>query len=66
MSRAASFTQADVQRAVRAAEAVGKTVGSVRIDPRSGEIILTFTESAEQPPATPLEAWRRKRGQSAA
>lgn len=66
MSRAVTFTEADVKRAVKAAEAAGKTVGALRIDPRTGEIVLTFDQPKEQPAASPLEEWRRKRGQSAA
>ena len=67
VSRAASFKQADVQRAIKAARAAGLEVGGFTVDPRSGAItVLTAKQAEEQVAASPLEEWRRRRGQSAA
>jgi hypothetical protein len=65
LSRRASFTQADVQRAVRALKAVGETVTGVDIRPDGSFTVLTGEKAAEQA-LSPYEAWERENGGRAA
>jgi hypothetical protein len=48
MSRAVTFTQAQVRRAVKAAESAGLRVGKVKIN-RDGSITVESGESASVP-----------------
>jgi hypothetical protein len=59
VSRRASFTQSDVTRAVKGAQAAGLIVSRVEVD---GDkiIVLTAAEAAERPKSA-VEAWRDKR-----
>ena len=59
MSRRASFTQSDITRAVKGAQAAGLIVSRVEVD---GDriIILTAPEAADRPKSA-VEAWRDKR-----
>jgi len=65
MTRRATFTQADVERTVRALKAVGETVVGVENTPNGGFRVLT---AASQPTKalSPLEAWEREHGDRAA
>lgn len=65
MTRRASFTQADVERAARALKAVGETVGGVEIRPDGSFRVLTGKDAPEQV-LSPLEAWERDHGHRAA
>lgn len=65
MTRAAPFTQADIQRAAKALKAVGETVTGVEIRKDGSFVVLT----AAAPPRkalTPLEAWDLEHGDRAA
>lgn len=64
MSRRARFYQADVQRAVRAMEAVGKTVTGVDIRPDGSFTVLTGGEPEK--PLDEFEVWEREHGGRAA
>ena len=55
MSRAVAFTQAQVRRAVKAAESAGLRVGKVTIN-RDGSITVEGGESASVPVDRPKEA----------
>jgi hypothetical protein len=57
------FTQADVQRALRAARATGLVVRQLDID-AEGKITVTFASSGEQAAASPLDAWMTSRARS--
>jgi hypothetical protein len=59
------FTHRDVTRLVRAAEAVGKEVTSIRVE-KDGTLVAAIREpgKAEVPAGiavTPLEAWKAKK-----
>lgn len=55
MTKVAKFTEADVKRALRAAERAGKEVCSFSID-REGAILVHLAGSAEKPRGpTPLD-----------
>lgn len=65
MTRRASFSQADVERAARALKAVGEQIGSVQVNADGSFRILTAVEIAAEP-ASELERWRQNRGGRAA
>lgn len=64
MSRRARFTQADIRRAAKGAEAAGLAVSRVEIDP-DGKIVIVFGQGPAQEPATALEVWRAKHAREA-
>jgi hypothetical protein len=58
----ASFRQADLTRALRAARAAGLEVSGYEIDPTTGKIIITtLTGAAEQKTETDLDKWMASR-----
>lgn len=63
MTKPARFTQADVQRFIRALKAEGIPIGSITL---TADGIKALTPDAEERPVSALEAWRRKHGPSAA
>lgn len=65
MTRAASFKQSDVERALRAAKAVGYDHPTVDILPDGRLRLLTAPQAPEQP-LSPFEAWERENGDRAA
>jgi len=65
MTRAASFRQSDIKRAVAALEAVGKVVVGVKFPPEGGFEVLTGV-GADQQPLTDLQRWERENGRHAA
>ena len=61
MTKAASFTQTELARAIRAADAAGKVAlvtrqGIALVDPA-----LVALPSPEPEPGTPYDAWKAKR-----
>lgn len=60
MTRRATFTQAEITRAIKAAQAAGMTVTRCEIG-ADGRIILT-AESAAAAPPDPFAAWKASRG----
>ena len=56
MTRRATFTQAGITRAIKAAQAAGMQVSRCEIGP-DGRIILS-SESAPSAPADPFAAWK--------
>lgn len=64
MSRRATFRQADLERALKAAKAVGYANPTVDIRP-DGTLRL-LTEPQDLKPLSPLEAWEREHGDRAA
>lgn len=61
MTRAATFRQSDVERAIRAVQAAGLPVEAVEIV--DGRIrVLTTPPSAPLTPADPFEAWEQSLG----
>lgn len=65
MNRRAAFRQADVERAIRAAKAVGYQHPTVDILP-DGRLRLLTAPTAEEKPLSPLEAWEQENGGRAA
>lgn len=65
MSRRVAFRQADVERAMRAAKAVGCSCPTVEIFPDGRMRVLTAAVS-DSPPADEFEAWERENGHRAA
>ena len=65
MTRRATFTQAEVERAARALKAVGETILGVEGTPGGGFRVLTAVGQPEKP-LTDLEVWERQRGDRAA
>jgi hypothetical protein len=61
MSRAARFTQADVERLIRAAKKLGLTVTGVEVTSEGKPRVLTG-EPAESPMSA-LDRWRASRAQ---
>jgi hypothetical protein len=57
-----TFSQEDLKRALRAAEAVGQVVERVEIE--QGKIVLIFGDSEDQQISEPaaLDVWRASRG----
>jgi hypothetical protein len=60
MTRRATFTEAELTRAIRAAQKCGLPVVTSEICP-DGRIVIHH-ESAPPPAADPLEAWLAKNG----
>jgi hypothetical protein len=59
-SRSATFRQADLSRALKAARAAGMEVGRVEISP-DGRIVITPRLTTEQTPAADsLDSWERE------
>lgn len=56
----ATFKQADVTRAIKAARAAGLPVAETRID-REGRIVLVHAEAQAKPDLSPLEQWKANR-----
>jgi hypothetical protein len=57
-NRPATFRQADLKRALRAAKGAGLEVKQVEIDPVSGKIIIMTTETGTATQtSTPLDNW---------
>jgi hypothetical protein len=54
--RAARFTQRDVARLVRAAEAVGKEVTAIRVE-KDGTLVAVVGEPGKAEPVTPSNSW---------
>lgn len=65
MSRRATFTQAEVQRLLRAAKAEGYSCPAVDALP-DGRLRLLTESQTEKQPLTPLEAWELEHGERAA
>lgn len=65
MSKRANFSQADVERAIRAAKAVGCAHPTVDIWP-DGRIRVLTAPQVEEKALSPLEAWEREHGDRAA
>lgn len=65
MTRRAPYTQADVQRAAKALEGLGKTVVGVEHLPTGGFRVLT-AEGQPKKALSPLEAWEQEHGHRAA
>lgn len=61
MTRRAVFKQADVERALRAAKAVGYKHATVDILP-DGTLRLLTQPIAVEKPLSPLQAWRQGNG----
>lgn len=61
MSKVA-FKQCDVERALRAAKAVGNHDAVVDIRPDGTLRLLPRPPADEEPPASDLDAWERKHG----
>lgn len=64
MTQRATFRQSDVERALRAAKAVGYANPSVDILPDGRLRLLTAPQDAK--PLTPLEVWEQEHGDRAA
>lgn len=65
MTKRATFSQADVERAARALKAVGETIGGVDIRPDGSFRVLTGKEAAAEV-SDPYQDWKRERGDRAA
>lgn len=65
MTKAAPYTQADIERAVRALKAVGETVTGVEHLPGGRFRVLTAS-GQPQKALSPLEAWELENGGRAA
>lgn len=62
----ATFTAAEIRRAVSAAEAAGKTVGAIDFPPSGGfRIIIGTPETLQDTPESALEQWRRDKAKRA-
>jgi hypothetical protein len=55
----AKFTQADLQRALRAAKAEGIPIERIEIEP--GKIIVITRNAEGADPSSPFDEWRAKR-----
>jgi hypothetical protein len=67
MSRKVAFRQADVERAFKAAKAVGYSHPTVEIAPDGTLRVLTVETAPQQvAPPSALDGWRAKRGRNAA
>ena len=65
MSGKAPYTQAELQRAVKALKAVGEVILGVEHQPNGTFRVLT-AQSGPSQPLSPLEAWERENGYCAA
>ena len=66
MSRRATFTQAELERTIKALKAVGESIAGVEGLPGGGFKVLTGAPPPAEP-ASELERWRTsKRGERAA
>jgi hypothetical protein len=59
MSRPARATQADISRAIKAAQRSGLTVARVEVD--GTKIVVLTAQEAAKAPESALVEWRRKR-----
>ena len=62
--RVATPTQAEVRRAIKAAQTAGLEIGAVEIDPKTGCIKVVPKYDYEAPTTNDLDAWRAKRNDS--
>lgn len=62
MTRRATFTKADLVRAILAVQAAGLPVARCEITPE-GRIVVTTESTAA--PESPLDAWKNTRGRNA-
>ena len=61
-----TFRQADVIRALRAAQAAGLDVAGYTVDPITGKIVVATKPAGEPPaPETELDKWMASRARSA-
>ena len=60
--RLATPTQAEVRRAIKAAQAAGLEIGAVEIDPKTGCIKVVPKYDYEAPTTNDLDAWLAKHG----
>lgn len=65
MTKRVTFSQADIERALRAAKAVGYAHPTVDILP-DGRLRLLTAPVAQEQPLSALEAWEREHGGRAA
>lgn len=66
MSRPATFRQADVERAIKAAQASGLPVAGCEITPEGTIRILTTPPIKAEVPADTYGGWKKQRGDRAA
>lgn len=57
--RPSTFRQADVARAVKAAQAAGLTIGKVEVAP-DGTIRVIIADGNESAPLMPFDQWKAK------
>lgn len=62
MTRRATFTKADLVRAILAVQATGLPVARCEIAPDGRIVVLTESDGKEQ---SPLDAWKANRGRNA-
>jgi hypothetical protein len=58
----ATFRQADVVKALRAARAAGLDVARVEVDPITGKIVIVTSASGDKEPTTDLDKWLIQHG----
>jgi hypothetical protein len=59
--RAATVTQAEITRVVKAVQAAGVVVGRIEVDANGKIIVTSAPPGAAMPPADEFEAWEAKR-----
>jgi hypothetical protein len=62
--RPSTFRQADVSRAVKAAQTAGLTIGKVEVAP-DGTIRVIVANAPELSPANPFDQWKSKNARAA-